>query len=429
MLLFLHPTVLEWKESRKTARIDDTLNPEWDLEMFVIKVDTEGPNSIEQSTLRIECLDWDHFGTNDVLGQIELQGWQIKKLVEQKAPDGGDGNEEGGGTQEHSGSGLGEAGVEFPYDFLQKFQQQNEKDGFASGMVVVVPRATGKEMRNPARRRDGALDGGEGDEVGAKMVEDEAGIADAPDSPKSENGHKTVDHGLKNGSPKRQHESNTKHAARKQKRANTKTEELQGQEIDDEAADHARETPTDHAEQEVELADAEGAAGGQEDAARPDATFPADVTDDGVNKRMDIRRLHGNTDRSANFASGGSPEMASPIRNVAPVEEHAQETDELAGKGGTADGTVERDAGYETLLAIERMELTGSGNVPVALAHAEGTDVAQKVEDEGRIAGNAGEEYEVPPSWNVNGEREVVASAGTAEKEHEEHHAAAGIPR
>ncbi|CAN0502247.1 unnamed protein product, partial [Ectocarpus sp. 12 AP-2014] len=68
----------------KTAHINDTLDPVWDLEIFAFKVNKDGPNSVEKSTLRVVCLDWDQFGSDDVLGQIELTGSQIKQLVESK---------------------------------------------------------------------------------------------------------------------------------------------------------------------------------------------------------------------------------------------------------------------------------------------------------------------------------------------------------
>lgn len=129
-----------WNEKKvgTTAHIDDTLDPVWNLEIFAIKIDAEGPNSVEQATLRIECLDWDQFGSNDVLGQVEFKGWQIKELAENNMTnDAGGGGVEGGLDESDV---LSEADVEAIYEFVQKFQQQQEKDRGAGGMVVGVPR-------------------------------------------------------------------------------------------------------------------------------------------------------------------------------------------------------------------------------------------------------------------------------------------------
>lgn len=122
------------KKAGKTVHIDDTLDPVWDLEIFVVKIDAEGPNSVEQSTLRIECLDWDQFGSDDVLGQIELKGWQIRELAENNGEDGVMSGDEGSG-------GMGEADMEKLYDFIQTFQKRNvEQEGEGIGkMLVGVP--------------------------------------------------------------------------------------------------------------------------------------------------------------------------------------------------------------------------------------------------------------------------------------------------
>lgn len=122
------------KKAGKTVHIDDTLDPVWDLEIFVIKIDAEGPNSVEQSTLRIECLDWDQFGSDDVLGQIELKGWQIQELAENDGEDGVLGGDEGRG-------GMGEADMEKMYDFIQTFQKRNVEQGDEGmgKMIVGVP--------------------------------------------------------------------------------------------------------------------------------------------------------------------------------------------------------------------------------------------------------------------------------------------------
>lgn len=124
-------------------RIDDTLDPVWDLEIFAITVDAEGPNSVEQSSLRIVCFDWDQFGSNDVLGQVELKGWQIKELVEKNAST-VDGRKPGA-PSDGDGEVLSEADVEAIFAFVQKFRQQSEKNGGAGGeMVVGVPLNGGK---------------------------------------------------------------------------------------------------------------------------------------------------------------------------------------------------------------------------------------------------------------------------------------------
>lgn len=138
-----------WNEKKvgTTPHIDDTLDPEWDLEIFLIKIDTEGPNSVEQSKLRIECLDWDQYGSDDVLGQIVLNGSQIKELADnntaQNGPD---------GTQD---DGLEEGDVEVIYEFVQKFQQMADQEGAVGGMIVGVPHdQQGKGKRR--QKREGA---------------------------------------------------------------------------------------------------------------------------------------------------------------------------------------------------------------------------------------------------------------------------------
>lgn len=121
-----------WNDRRigKTVHIDDTLDPVWDLEIFSVKVDEDGPNSIEQSMLRIVCLDWDQFGSDDVLGQIELAGWQIQQLAESK--DGDEDRDAGEGA-------LGEADIEKVFEFL-RLLQKHEIDGAGLGkMVVGIP--------------------------------------------------------------------------------------------------------------------------------------------------------------------------------------------------------------------------------------------------------------------------------------------------
>lgn len=96
----------------------------------MVKVDENGPNSIEQSILRIVCLDWDQFGSDDVLGQIELTGWQIKQLAESKYGDEVVTTDEGA---------IGEADMETVFEFVQRFQE-HEMDPVRLGkMIVRVP--------------------------------------------------------------------------------------------------------------------------------------------------------------------------------------------------------------------------------------------------------------------------------------------------
>lgn len=121
-----------WNDKKigKTAHIDDTLDPVWDLEIFSTRVDQEGPSSIEQSTLRIVCLDWDQFGSDDVLGQIELAGWQVKQLAESK-----DGDEV---VSDNEGA-MGEADMEKVFDFIRLFQEHEMEEAGLGKMVVGVP--------------------------------------------------------------------------------------------------------------------------------------------------------------------------------------------------------------------------------------------------------------------------------------------------
>lgn len=121
-----------WNEELvgKTAHINDTLDPVWDLEIFAFKVDKDGPNSVEKSTLRVVCLDWDQFGCDDVLGQIELTGSQIKQLVESKDGD------EGADAGEQA---MGEADMEKIFEFVQMFQENEIDEAGLGKMIVGVP--------------------------------------------------------------------------------------------------------------------------------------------------------------------------------------------------------------------------------------------------------------------------------------------------
>lgn len=122
-----------WNDKKigKTAHIEGTLDPIWDLEIFFVKIDQDGPNSIEESTLRIVCLDWDQFGGDDVLGQIELTGQQIKQLTQSK-----DGDE----VVTASEGAMGEADMEKVFDFIRMLQEHEMDPAGLGEMIVGVPR-------------------------------------------------------------------------------------------------------------------------------------------------------------------------------------------------------------------------------------------------------------------------------------------------
>lgn len=210
-----------WNEKKvgTTARIDDTLDPVWDLEIFAIKVDAEGPNSVEQATLRIDCLDWDQFGSNDVLGQVELKGWQIKELAEKNISGGGGGGDGGVGGDSDEGDVLSEADVEAIYEFVQKFQQQQESDGGAGGMVVGVPQEERRKKKRGKNSFNGAqVDGGSMAGEGATGENDENMDGDGPKDVEmgKERGDKCIAEGA--SKPKR-NKANSKRAAGKKARA------------------------------------------------------------------------------------------------------------------------------------------------------------------------------------------------------------------
>lgn len=121
-----------WNDKKigKTVHIDDTLDPVWDLEIFSVRIDQDGPNSIEESTLRIVCVDWDQFGSDDVLGQIELAGSQIKQLAESK-----DGDEV---VSDNEGA-MAEADMEKIFDFVRLLQEHEMDEAGLGKMMVGVP--------------------------------------------------------------------------------------------------------------------------------------------------------------------------------------------------------------------------------------------------------------------------------------------------
>ena len=114
----------------KTARVDDSLDPVWNLEIFTINMDAAGPNSLEQSTLRIVCLYFDRFGSDGVLGQIKLQGWQIRELA-------GNGRADEIISLEENGL-LSETSMERIHHFIQAFQE-HELQGDPGKLIVGVP--------------------------------------------------------------------------------------------------------------------------------------------------------------------------------------------------------------------------------------------------------------------------------------------------
>lgn len=139
-----------WNDKRigKTAHIDDTLDPAWDLEIFSVRVDQDGPNSIEHSTLRVVCFDWDQFGSDDVLGQIELTGPQVKQLAESK-----DGDEV---VSENEGV-MGEAEMEKVFDFIRLLQEHEMDEAGLGKLVVGVPQDPDVlRGQDPAKASEGA---------------------------------------------------------------------------------------------------------------------------------------------------------------------------------------------------------------------------------------------------------------------------------
>ncbi|CAM9933383.1 unnamed protein product, partial [Scytosiphon promiscuus] len=170
-----------WNDKKvgKTAHIDDTLDPAWDLEIFPVRIDKDGPDSIEQSTLRVVCFDWDQFGSDDVLGQIELKGWQIMQLAEN--------GKEAVGADERP---MEEADMEKVFEFIQTFQEHEMNEARLGKMIVEVPQdptilklhddgnneaATVIEAASETERKETAQD---------RMKSLESGVSDiAPTSP------------------------------------------------------------------------------------------------------------------------------------------------------------------------------------------------------------------------------------------------------
>lgn len=115
----------------KTAHVDNTLDPVWNSEIFVIEIGTQGLNSLGQSTLRIVCLDIDRYGNGNVLGQIELQGWQVEELAQSVRAD---------EVVCSRGEGvLPEADAERIQDFIRSFQKHELGQDGIGKLVVRVP--------------------------------------------------------------------------------------------------------------------------------------------------------------------------------------------------------------------------------------------------------------------------------------------------
>lgn len=170
----------------KTAHIDDTLDPVWDLEIFPIKIDKDGPNSVEHSTLRVVCFDWDQFGSDDVLGQVELSGLHIMQMAEN--------GDEAIGVDERP---MEEADMEKVFEFMQIFQEHDMNEDRLGKMIVGVPqdpsilkhREDGdtseaaevvevasdspKKKRRKKKRKDGGAGGADGETEGGEVAADQ----------------------------------------------------------------------------------------------------------------------------------------------------------------------------------------------------------------------------------------------------------------
>lgn len=115
----------------KTAHADKTLDPVWNLEIFVIEIGTQGLKSLGQSTLRVVCLHYDRYGNNNVLGQIELQGWQVEELAQRA------GAEEVVCSREEGV--LPKADAEQTQDVIRNFQKHELRHDGIGKLVVRVP--------------------------------------------------------------------------------------------------------------------------------------------------------------------------------------------------------------------------------------------------------------------------------------------------
>ncbi|CAB1111735.1 unnamed protein product [Ectocarpus sp. CCAP 1310/34] len=243
----------------KTAHINNTLDPVWDLEIFAFKVDKDGPNSVEKSTLRVVCLDWDQFGSDDVLGQIELTGPQIKQLVESKDGD------EGADAGEQA---MGEADMEKIFEFVQMFQENEIDEARLGKMIVGVP----QDPSIKSQQHD------------AKAVDEDVEVVETT-SNKKKRRHKKQ---KKGGAPEAEEHSQRRLREGQGAAENTEVEESRAQvlSLGAEAGRRKDEPQTNVGEQKSRRAEAmgnqEGARAVEEAAATKTAAVEAAVLEDGM---------------------------------------------------------------------------------------------------------------------------------------------------
>lgn len=169
----------------RTSHLNGTLDPVWDLEIFPIDVDLEGPDGVQESTLRIECRDWDKYGRDDVLGHVELKGWKILELVHGDAS-----GPERGSSSTWGGGDPADAASQSSCGFIQ-----SPPDGSSYGTIVGVPpgvyvlrgdqrgeeRSGGVRMHSTAtkeRSRAGDLEAGSDDREGGDSLPGRSSTAD-----------------------------------------------------------------------------------------------------------------------------------------------------------------------------------------------------------------------------------------------------------
>ncbi|CAM9255732.1 unnamed protein product [Choristocarpus tenellus] len=117
-----------------TEHINDTLCPSWDTEVFEVDIGPDGLKSVEQSRLRVECLDWDRIGSHDLLGQVELDGPQLLQLIESNGSNSLD------GLLDENGKELGEVDINKIQNFIRKLKKSDvQGKGETDDMIVGVP--------------------------------------------------------------------------------------------------------------------------------------------------------------------------------------------------------------------------------------------------------------------------------------------------
>lgn len=126
-----------WNDANvgRTPHVNNTLDPAWDREIFHIQVDPEGPNSIISSTLRVVCLDWDKYGSDDVLGHVELKGSHILD-ISNGAYHSWDG-EETRSTKQLGGNERMD--LHRRDDFIQAFRKHEQSEHAKYPMIVNIP--------------------------------------------------------------------------------------------------------------------------------------------------------------------------------------------------------------------------------------------------------------------------------------------------